>query len=84
MAAQDTNSFRTFQGHARPMGLNETSFRQRLRLPMATLVLGLMAALAIAGGALDTLIGRQVIGGLTDVEYLTAPLPVTEPAPLQD
>ncbi|WP_321363556.1 hypothetical protein [uncultured Celeribacter sp.] len=76
MAAQDTNHFTTFQGRSLQATLNAK--HRRFRMPMATLVLGFLAAAAIAGGALDTLVARQVTGGLTDVEFLIAPLPDLE------
>ncbi|PTQ75143.1 hypothetical protein [Celeribacter persicus] len=77
MAMQSTPHFSTFQGRAPRSEHELDSFRHRMRVPVATLVLGLIAALAIAGGALDRVIAHQVTGGLTDIEYLTGTLPVT-------
>ncbi|WP_417261091.1 hypothetical protein [Celeribacter sp.] len=73
MAAQDTNHFTTFQG--RSLQATLSAKHRRFQVPVATLVLGFIAAVAIAGGALDTLVAHQVTGGLTDVEFLIAPLP---------
>ncbi|MCA0043786.1 hypothetical protein [Celeribacter litoreus] len=63
-------SFSTFQGRMRsaePAG----AMRRRLRLPVATLVLGFVAALAIAGGALDRIIFNDLSSELRDVYFIT-------------
>lgn len=76
MAAQDINHFSTFQGRSLQAMLNAK--HRRFQVPVATLVLGFIAAVAIAGGALDSLVAHQVTGGLTDVEFLITPLPDLE------
>jgi hypothetical protein len=77
MAMQSTPHFSTFQGRAPRSEHEIDSFRHRMRMPAATLALGLIAAIAIAGGALDRVISHQVTGDLTDIEFLTGTLPVT-------
>lgn len=71
MAMQSTEHFSTFQGRAPKSQYELDSFHRRVRMPVATLALGLIAAIAIAGGALDRVISHQVTGGLTDIEFLT-------------
>lgn len=75
MAYYTQNDFRSYQGNARPMGFVPLS--QRLRLPVATLVLGAVAALAIAVGLFDRQQTQSVTGDLSQIEYLTGDLPGT-------
>ncbi|WP_460273703.1 hypothetical protein [Celeribacter sp. ULVN23_4] len=71
MAMQSTEHFTTFQGRAPKSQFELDSVQRRLRMPVATLALGLIAAVAIAGGALDRVMTHPVTGGLTDIEFLT-------------
>lgn len=66
MAYYIDRPFTTFQGRAQRSATRD-------RLPMATLVLGLIAALAIAGGALNRFPVAQapLMDELTDIEFLT-------------
>ncbi|WP_417248780.1 hypothetical protein [Celeribacter sp.] len=68
MAFYSDSNFTTFQGRAISRGEI-----QRLRLPLATLALGLIAALAIAAGALNWIPEQQAApsGELTNIEFLT-------------
>ncbi|SFI81239.1 hypothetical protein [Celeribacter neptunius] len=69
----------SYQGRAPHAPLDPAGFRHRMRLPIATLGLGLVAALAIAGGALDRfVVGQSVTGGLSELEFLTGELPPVE------
>ncbi|MEN8832559.1 hypothetical protein [Pacificibacter sp.] len=70
MAFYSDRSFTTYQGRA--VGFIETSqLVQRFRLPVVTLVLGAIASLVIAAGALDWLpVGTPLTGELSKVEYL--------------
>lgn len=76
MAYISGKQFSTFQGRG-PNGSYETlSFRRRMRMPVATLALGLLAALAIAAGALDTLVAQVQSDNLSQIEFLTGELPI--------
>lgn len=78
MAYIQGKQFSSFQGR-RGNEYNETLYtRHRLRMPVATLALGLFAALAIAGGALDHLVTRFHSDGLSQIEFLTSELPDIE------
>ena len=68
MAFVTDNSFRSYQGHAVPFGFARRSLSHRL--PLATLALGAIAALAIGFGAFDTMMGHSTSGTLTDIEFL--------------
>lgn len=74
MAYYSDNSFSTFQGRAETKSQEKTPAR-RLRLPIATLALGAIAAFAIAGGALNQLPMPQLAHSLTDelseIQFLT-------------
>lgn len=69
----------SYQGHAKREPMDPISFRRRMRLPIATLGAGLVLGLAIAGGALDSVIvGHQVTDGLSELQFLTGELPQSE------
>ena len=72
MAYYSDRNFSTFQGRA--ARLNEDASRgNRLRLPTATLVLGMIAALAIAAGALNKLPAQSpLMDELIQIEFLSA------------
>ena len=78
MAYTSDKEFSSFQGRAPSVKFDDTSFRRRMRLPFATLALGLVAAMAIAGGGLDRLIAMQTTAGLQNLEFLTGELPKDE------
>ncbi|MBU0644912.1 MAG: hypothetical protein KJ731_12710 [Alphaproteobacteria bacterium] len=76
MAYISGKQFSTFQGRGPNGSYDALSFRRRMRMPVATLALGLLAALAIAAGALDTLVARVQSDGLSQIEFLTGELPI--------
>ncbi len=77
MAVQIEKNFSTFQGR-RTDAQDVNSFRRRMRLPVATLALGVVAAVAIAGGALDRIIFDDLSSELNDVHFLTGNIDVQE------
>jgi hypothetical protein len=71
MAFYSDRSFTTFQGRA-PGRVATLPLTHRLRLPIVTLVLGAIAALVIAAGALDWIpVGGSVMNELSQIESLT-------------
>ncbi|AJE47258.1 hypothetical protein [Celeribacter indicus] len=74
MAFTLSHEFRSYHGHARATGRDHPGRHRRLGVPMATLVLGAIAALAIAGGALDRLSTPRMSGELSQIEFLTGAL----------
>lgn len=69
MAFYSDRTFSTLQGRALVRGEVH-----RLRLPLTTLALGMIAALAIAAGALNWIPVQQAApssGELTNIEFLT-------------
>lgn len=71
MAFYSDRSFSSFQGRA--SGRSSASILSpRFRLPAVTLILGAIASLVIAAGALDWMpTGSSLSNELSNIEYLT-------------
>ncbi|MBU2866259.1 hypothetical protein [Pacificibacter marinus] len=71
MAFYSDRSFSSFQGRAHGRS-SSPILSPRFRLPVVTLVLGAIASLVIAAGALDWMpTGSSLSNELSSIEYLT-------------
>lgn len=78
MAYTSKDQFKSYQGRAYQNEANANAFRRRMRVPMVTVALGLVAAMVIAGGGLDHFVAQTDTLGLSGVEFLTGELPKAE------